>query len=167
MPKSSRELTKISRTVKRYATCVIRNYGIGYSEYECLHFIRHNPGASQESLREWMMVDKAAVSRMVNNLEKKGYIVRKVNEQDRRANALFVTEPDTEIHASAASAEVHFYDWLMADIDDSELEIFRQVLHTIYLKSKDAGKNGFRFVPPLEAANLSQSEIIVAKEDPE
>lgn len=161
MAKSSRELTKISRTVKRYATRVIRTYGIGYSEYECLHFIRHHPGTSQEDLRDWMMVDKAAVSRMVINLEKKGYIVRRINENDRRTKSLFVTEKDADIHTSAALAEVHFYDWLMTDIDSGELEIFRKVLHTIYLRSKEAGKSGFRSVPLPDMAEPSDPENVL------
>jgi DNA-binding MarR family transcriptional regulator len=139
-----RDITKIGRTVRRYADQAISNYGISYAEYECLHFVRHHPGTNQENLCEWLNIDKAAIARMVANLEEKGYLRREHGERDRRTKLLYVTEKDNDIKKTTEDAEIRFYNWLIADLDPEELGIFFKVLHQIYEKSKDAGKRGFQ-----------------------
>lgn len=143
MSGSVRDITKIGRTVRRYADQAISAHGVSFSEYECLHFIRHNPGANQERLCAWLNVDKAAVARMVASLEAKGYLRREAGVADKRAKRLFVTEKDKEIKQVTEAAEYRFYNWLIEGLDPDELETFFRVLHEIYERSKDAGKRGF------------------------
>lgn len=146
MPGTVRDITKIGRTVRRYADQAISMHGISYAEYECLHYIRHNPGANQESLCSWLNIDKAAVTRMVEKLEKKGYLRRETGGRDKRMKLLYVTEKDGEIKQITEAAEYRFYNWLIGDLDPEELATFFKVLCQIYEKSKDAGKRGFNNV---------------------
>ncbi len=143
MAGSVRDITKIGRTVRRYADQAISAHGISYAEYECLHFVRHNPGTNQERLCDWLNIDKAAVARMVANLETKGYLRRENGEEDKRTKHLYVTEKDDEVKQTTEAAEVRFYNWLIKDLDPKELRTFFKVLGQIYEKSKEAGKRGF------------------------
>ncbi len=146
MPGSLRDITKIGRTVRRYADQAVSASGVTYAEYECLHFIRHNPGTNQEKLCAWLNVDKAAVARMVANLEAKGYLRREAGVADKRAKLLYVTELDGQIKQAAEAAELRFYNWLIEDLNPEELGVFFKVLHEIYERSKHAGKHGFEDV---------------------
>lgn len=76
MDVTKKYITKICGAAQRYAGLRLKSTNIGTSEYECLHYIRKNNGMSQEKLRSFLNVDKAAVTRMVADLEKKGYLYR-------------------------------------------------------------------------------------------
>lgn len=159
MVKSSRQIMKISRVASRYSSIHLRKFGVGYSEYESLHFIRHNPGANQEELRDWLNIDKAAVARLVANLERKGYVHRTMDETDRRAKCLYLNEGlDQVVHSSTVTAENHFYSWLMEDIPKEDLEVFDRVLSQMYNKSKSAGKCNFQNVPEVESVLFDDDE---------
>ena len=144
MDPTRRQITKITRNAARFAAGVLRKGGIGPTEYECLHMLRKNEGINQEQLSEILNVDKAAITRMIHNLEKKGYAVREKDERDKRSNRLFTTPKALEIKFDEASAESLFYEWLMCDMAPEEMEVFRTTLEKIYLKSKTEYTEKFR-----------------------
>lgn len=136
MDVTKRYITKICGAAQRYAGLRLKGTNIGTSEYECLHYIRKNNGMSQEKLRSFLNVDKAAVTRMVANLEKKGYLYRLQDENDKRAKKLFTTDKAVDIKNMTSSVESFFYEWLLEDIKADEKEIFLKVLDELYIKSK-------------------------------
>ena len=50
---------------------------------------------------------------MITNLEKKGLVVRKRDERDRRANNIYSTEKAREVRSDKQGAESIFYEWLL------------------------------------------------------
>jgi DNA-binding MarR family transcriptional regulator len=136
MDVTKRYITKICRVAQRYSGLRLQGTNIGTSEYECLHYIRKNNGISQEKLRSFLNIDKAAVARMVANLEKKGYLYRLQDENDKRAKKLFTTDKAVDIKNMTSSVESFFYEWLLEDINQNEKEIFLKVLSELYIKSK-------------------------------
>ena len=136
MDVTKRYITKICRVAQRYAGIRLKGTNIGTSEYECLHYIRKNNGMSQEKLRSFLNVDKAAVTRMVANLEKKGYLYRLQDENDKRSKRLFTTDKAVDIKNMTSSVESFFYEWLLEDIDEEEKVVFLKVLNELYIKSK-------------------------------
>ncbi len=136
MDVTKRYITKICRVAQRYAHLALKDVALGTSEYECLHYIRKNRGITQEGLREIMGIDKSAITRMLINLEKKGYLLRKASETDKRAKQLFLTDKATEIKGASSSVESFFYEWLIEDINPDEKKVFLKVLNELYAKSK-------------------------------
>ncbi|MGH4120968.1 MarR family winged helix-turn-helix transcriptional regulator [Clostridium sp.] len=136
MDVTKRYITKICRAAQRYASIRLKGTNIGTSEYECLHYIRKNNGVNQEKLRSFLNVDKAAVARMVANLERKGYLYRLQDENDKRAKQLFTTEKAVDIKNITSSVESFFYEWLLEDIDQNDKVVFLKVLNELYIKSK-------------------------------
>jgi DNA-binding MarR family transcriptional regulator len=121
----------------------LKGTNIGTSEYECLHYIRKNSGISQEKLSSILNIDKAAVARIAANLEKKGYICRLQDENDKRAKKLFVTNESDDIKNMTSSVESFFYEWLLEDIDENEKIVFLKVLNELYIKSKKERRENF------------------------
>ncbi|HEY5587217.1 MAG TPA: MarR family transcriptional regulator [Ruminiclostridium sp.] len=151
MDNTQRKITKIAREAFRFTNKVLKDTGIGLSEFEFVHCIRHNPGISQEGLREKLDLDKAAVARRAANLEKKGFIVRKPDPNDGRGKQLFVTEQANTLKNSKVSAEEFFYEWLLEEVTCEEREIFLTVLDRIYWKSKNERRADFKNLIELEA----------------
>jgi len=146
-----RYITKIARVAQKYSHLTLKNIDLGTSEYECLRQIRKNKGLSQEKLRSILNIDKAAVARMVANLERKDYVYRLPDENDKRAKKLFVTEKAYQIKNATTSVETNFYEWLMDGINEEEKKVFLKVLNQLYLKSKQERRANF--------ANIIKSEV--------
>ena len=155
---TKRYITKISRAAQRYANLRLKGTDIGTSEFECLHYIRKNKGISQEKLRSILNVDKAAVSRMVKNLEKKGYLYRLQDEDDKRAKKLFVTDKVVDIKNTTSSVESFFYEWLLEDIEEDEKKVFLKVLNELYIKSKKERVEHFANIKKRDVTNYGKVE---------
>ncbi|MFT5872066.1 MAG: DNA-binding MarR family transcriptional regulator [Clostridium sp.] len=140
---TKRHITKICRVAHQYATSCLQGINIGTSEYECLHFIRKNNGMSQEKLRSFLNIDKSAVTRMVANLEEKGYLYRLQDEKDKRSKKLFTSDKAVDVKNMSSSVESFFYEWLLEDINHEEKKIFLKVLNDLYIKSKKERIEGF------------------------
>jgi LuxR family maltose regulon positive regulatory protein len=79
----------------------------------------------------------------VANLEKKGYLVRKPNPDDKRSQKLYATEKADALKNSKAVLETLFYRWLLDDLSDDDRTAFLRVLNSLYEKSKSESKKGF------------------------
>lgn len=140
---TNRYITKISREAQRYARLSLQGTDLGTSENECLHYISKNSGISQEKLSAFLNIDKAAVARMVANLERKGYLYRLQDENDKRAKMIFVTDKVIHLKNITSSGESAFYEWLLEDIDEERIKVFLNVLDELYLKSKKERREHF------------------------
>jgi Transcriptional regulators len=158
MDLSKRYITKIARVAQRYSHLTLKDIDLGTSEYECLRQIRKNKGLSQEKLRSILSVDKAAIARMVANLERKGYVYRLPDENDKRAKKLFVTEKAFQIKNSTTSVESYFYEWLLEGIDEAEKKVFLKVLNQLYFKSKQERRANFADIFKSEVSSGVEAE---------
>ena len=64
---TERKITKIAREAKKLVLFSLREEGVGPSEIDFIHALRHNPGCTQAKLAEILHTDKAAIARRTNN----------------------------------------------------------------------------------------------------
>lgn len=159
MDSTRRQITKIAREASRFAGKVLRGTGLGLSEFEMIHCVRHHPGIHQKELCDLLGMDKAAAARRAANLEKKGYLARRPDPKDSRGKLLFVTEKSNAVKDSKTAVEEFFYSWLMEGIDDPEREIFLSVLDRIYWKSKNERRAEFANLIALEAKQHGRTPV--------
>ena len=143
MDRTERKITKIERFAQQYTTGMLGNTGLGPSEYEFIHFVRHHQGTSQTQIAEVLNQDKAAVARRSKNLEKKGFIKIFTNKEDARGKIIYSTELAEVVKNSKTEVEAGFYEWLTKDIDEDRFRVFLDVLDELYRKGKASRKLGF------------------------
>ena len=68
----------MQRTLKK------NNAGITFEMLQILSCLWHEQGITQQVLAERTAKDKACLTNLMNNLEKKGYVHRKEDPEDRR-----------------------------------------------------------------------------------
>ena len=56
---------------------------------------------TQQQLADQMQKDKNSVTKLVDAIERKGFVIRKQNEHDRRANTLVLTEKANQLKPGA------------------------------------------------------------------
>ncbi len=143
MDVTKRMITKIAREVSKFTVRTLRREGIGAGEFDVIHVIRKNPGITQADICKITGLDKGAVARQTRNLEKKGYLVRKDNESDKRSRLLYPTEKAQRLKNSKAAIESRFYDWLISPLNEDEKREFVNLLSVLYHRCKDESKAGF------------------------
>ncbi len=141
---TERKITKIAREAEKSVLRYLREDGVGTAEIDLIHALRHNTGCTQAKLAEILNADKAAVARRTQNLEKKGYLVRKDDPNDKRSRLLFPTEKAETLKASKAEIESAFYEYITTGaLSESEAETFAKLLDKVYVASKTESRAGF------------------------
>ena len=79
---------------------------------------------SQQQLADQMQKDKNSVTKLVDALERKGFVVREQNRQDRRSNTLVVTEKAEGLKLGAKQKGISILDEMLIGISEEELRSF-------------------------------------------
>lgn len=80
----------MQRTLKK------NNAGITFEMLQILSCLWHEQGITQQVLAERTAKDKACLTNLMNNLEKKGYVRREEDPIDRRSKRVFLTKEGEE-----------------------------------------------------------------------
>ena len=75
----------IQRLLKR------NNVDMTFEMLQVMHCLWKEQGVSQQTLAEKTAKDKACLTNLINNLEKKGWVVRREDTNDRRNKLIFLT----------------------------------------------------------------------------
>lgn len=70
---------------------------ISYEMLQVLGCLSHKPGLGQQELAKEVVKEKAALTILLNNMEEKGLIYRRVDEMDRRNRRIFLSEKSLEL----------------------------------------------------------------------
>ena len=79
---------------------------------------------SQQQLADQMQKDKNSVTKLVDALERKGFVVREQNRQDRRSNTLILTEKAEGLKPGAKQKGISILDEMLIGISEEELRSF-------------------------------------------
>lgn len=115
--------------------------GTGHGKTSSLEVIAHNPGISQMELSEIFGRDRSAQSRIVSDLERRGFIRREIDPKQRHRYKLYATEAGAElIHGLQAMARDNERQFFRA-ITAEEYEILRKLLLRVYVSHLEAGRD--------------------------
>jgi MarR family transcriptional regulator for hemolysin len=89
-----------------------------------LHLFTQGREMGQEQLVAQLDVSKAAVSRTLNSLEKKGYVTRQCDPDDRRARRIRLTNEALEIGPTVEQVYNHMFTLAMQGISQEEFDCF-------------------------------------------
>lgn len=154
MDVTKRKITKIAREVSKFTVRTLRAEGIGAGEFDVIHAIRKNPGATQADVCRITGLDKGAVARQTANLEAKGYLRREENPADGRSRLLYATEKAESLKSSKAQIESMFYEWLTAPLDDNERAELARLIDVLYSRCKAESKAGFPEMEKIAAGGV-------------
>ena len=88
-------------------------------------------------LADEMGVDKAMISRILQKLEAKGYLVRTEDENDARSKNVRALPPALEIHSQGKGLSEQFFDQVTGDFSAGERELLDRLLGRMLEKGKE------------------------------
>ncbi len=118
----------IGTIVKLNEICNTDNAGLcrsaGISQRESSILISINPGdrITCNALSERMELSPSRVSRLVDKLLSKGYLLRKISERDRRAIEISLSEAGAECRKKILRARNHCEKRIRSKLDKKELK---------------------------------------------
>lgn len=102
--------------------------GLGSGQYMFVLCICENSGLTQDALAEEVAMNKSTVARAVSQLEKDGFIERKVNQEDKRIYNVFPTEKGMAIYPLIIAVLDTWNDLITEDLTEEEEKILDALL---------------------------------------
>ena len=94
------------------------HFGLSISRYYALHHIAAAPGLSPSRLSQLMFCDKSNITRLLQGLERDGYIERCHHEHDARGQCLYLTRKGLRLHDEACTAHCDSIDMRLASLSE-------------------------------------------------
>lgn len=86
---------------------------------------------SQQQLADQMQKDKNSVTKLVDAIERKGFVVRQQNVHDRRSNTIVLTEKANLLKPGAKQKGISILDQMLEGISEEELKGFLDTLRKL------------------------------------
>ncbi|MEC5397457.1 MarR family winged helix-turn-helix transcriptional regulator [Uliginosibacterium sp. H1] len=94
--------------------------GLGPMEARALGYIARHPGSTQQDLVEHSGRDKAQIARLVSQLDERGLVERRADENDRRCQLLQLTPAGQALQRRQRQKRRQLLERMLADFDEGE-----------------------------------------------
>lgn len=133
---------KIDTTIKKIRNVLQKKFidsgiDITVDQWVLIDHISRTPGISQIVLAEVTYKDPPTVTRIVDLLQKKGLVERRMASEDRRKFNLFLTEAGEIIYSKAAPVVFDLRGQGWNNLSDEDYENFARVMEQIYNNFND------------------------------
>lgn len=127
------ELNLTGCKLKQYIAAMLRIEDVPLTpeQFMLIDLLWNQGSMTQQQLADQMQKDKNSVTKLVDAIEKKGFVVREQNLKDRRANTLVLTEKALQLKDSAKRKGISILDNILEGISEEELRSFLSTLHKL------------------------------------
>lgn len=127
------ELNLTGCKLKQYIAAMLRIEGVPLTpeQFMLIDLLWNQGSMTQQELADQMQKDKNSVTKLVDAIEKKGFVVREQNLKDRRANTLVLTEKALQLRDGAKRKGISILDNILEGISEEELRSFLSTLHKL------------------------------------
>jgi DNA-binding MarR family transcriptional regulator len=124
-------VTDVTRLLRRVFDRRSLHLGLTRAQWRALHRIERVPGLSQSQLAEDLDLEPIAVGRVLDRLERAGFVERRADPEDRRRWNLYPGAKTPEVMTGMRRVANALHEDLLAGIADADLETTLAVLHRV------------------------------------
>jgi DNA-binding MarR family transcriptional regulator len=126
-------VSKAHQFMKNYFTYLLKknNLNITVEQWAVLNIVYSLPGISQSDIARMTHTDKANIMRMIDLLEKKRFINRKSDENDRRVHRIYLTPEGEEMLEAVIPIAQEVNRMSEAGISPEEFKLLKEMLRQI------------------------------------
>ena len=124
------ELNLTGCKLKQFLAVKLRQMGVPLTpeQFMLIDILWNQGEMTQQQLADQLQKDKNSVTKLVDAIERKGFVVRRQNPYDRRANTLVLTEKANELKPGAKQKGISILDQILEGISEDELRSFLSTL---------------------------------------
>ncbi len=117
---------------RNYLRPFVGEIGLGSGQPKLVAYLAERGPCRQRELAGYFEIDPAAVSRMLDALEKGGFVTRRVDESNRRADIISLTEQGLQANAAWQGHCREAEELMLDGFTAAEKEQFAQYLTRAY-----------------------------------
>ena len=124
-------ISDVARMMRTAFDRRVRGLGLTRSQWLVINRLHRRPGATQSELAEMLEVEKATAGRMIDRMEKKGWVERRADNSDRRVNRLYLTAEANQIEVRLAEIADQTVDDALSLLSTGEREHFSELMRRV------------------------------------
>lgn len=127
------ELNFAGCKLKQYTAAMLKQKKVDLTpeQFLLIDLLWNQGPLSQQELADQMQKDKNSITKLVDAIERKGFVVRQQNPSDRRSNTIVPTELADSLKDDAKSKGISILDKMLSGISDEELYSFLDTLQKL------------------------------------
>ena len=116
--------------LKQYTAAMLRQHNIDLTpeQFLLIDLLWNQGPLSQLDIADQMQKDKNSITKLVDSIERKGYVVRQQNPNDRRSNTIVLTELGNSLKDNAKTKGISILNTMLEGISEQELNSFLETL---------------------------------------
>jgi MarR family transcriptional regulator, organic hydroperoxide resistance regulator len=126
---------KVVTTLLRFHTRLERRmaealavHGLTLPQFDVLATLWHGEGITQQELAERLLVTKGNVVGLIDRVSAAGWVERRPDPEDRRANRLYLTDAGRELLARSGPCQVALGQKVFGTLTEGELRLMHELL---------------------------------------
>lgn len=123
---------------RRFSERQLRQLHMTYPQLGALMALVRKDDITQRELAELLETDTTTAMVLCDSLEKRGWLMRTRDRNDRRANRLILTDDGRDIYTQAMNLIMTGYQYVLKRISSDELNKVLPFLERIYQHTKEA-----------------------------
>lgn len=109
----------------------LKDTGLTLGQPKVLDYLKDHDGASQKEIAAGCLIEAGSLTSILNRMEEKGLIERKMLNGNRRTFHIFMTEAGKKNQKLIEEAFVQIEEIALYNISEEEQKIFMEIFHRI------------------------------------
>ncbi|TVX95951.1 MarR family winged helix-turn-helix transcriptional regulator [Cohnella terricola] len=115
----------------------LKEYDITTEQWSVLYQVDQSEGLIQKEIAERSGKDRPATTRILDQLEQKGLVGKRVGEHDRRSFKVYITDKGRELVQRTAPIERQLNADLRQCLSEEEYDVLLELLYRMYRHASD------------------------------
>lgn len=137
MLKAGTYISVLMRQLNLFFGHELSDVEITASELMYLSQLYNRDGLTQEEMAAVITVDKAATTRTIQGMEKKGLVRREAHEENYRAKRVYLTDKAKNAEPRIRELQKKWVDFITQDMTQKEAEVFAAQLKKMTQRAKE------------------------------
>jgi DNA-binding MarR family transcriptional regulator len=110
---------------------VLGTHGVSVPQFDVLATLGHGEGITQQELAERLLVTKGNVVGLIDRVSAAGWVERRPDPEDRRANRLYLTDEGKKLLCAAFPSQAALMKKVFGSLTEGELRLFHELLERL------------------------------------
>ncbi len=126
-------INKVNGKLKNELYQELKEYDITPEQWAVLNFLWEGDGVTPKELADLTFKDKSNTNRILDNLQKKGLIIRSPHPTDGRAFLVFLTDAGKGLRENLIPKAISLLEKATRQIDEEKIKKMKLLLNQIYI----------------------------------
>jgi MarR family transcriptional regulator, organic hydroperoxide resistance regulator len=124
-------LFRFHSRLERRSAEALAVYGVSLPQFDVLATLAHGEGITQQELAERLLVTKGNVVGLIDRVSAAGWVERRPDPEDRRANRLYLSDAGRQLVAKASPCQIALLRKVFGTLTEAELRQLHAMLERV------------------------------------